>query len=317
MISNIIIFNPISVLDILKLIGGAITIYFLFRRFKTTDDIKKQQDKHFTQDNRFRSFLESTRMLTDKDSTIEAKISALYLLYDVAKDHPEDTERILQILSKQISPLLKFIENEDNSEVISLESLDRKQNIIEWAYQGNDLEKVISNSLTIIKKISLLEKISYLELDNSIIFDLDAKYQKDINNLIKNLRSKDMPTKNLTFLHCNLQSIDFSKINLHYCKFINCNLQSVNFENSNLWGTLFKNSNLKSTNFNNSECEGIEFQDNFNLEKNQIDKMTFLNIDRSNKDALIILSDISNIPELKCFKDVDEYKKWKSDIRTK
>ncbi|MDQ7084438.1 MAG: hypothetical protein Q9M36_05700 [Sulfurovum sp.] len=77
---NIIKFEYILLIDLLKGIAGGIALYLLYLRFKTTDDIKKNQEEQFHLTNQYKNFLETSKLLTDKDSTIEAKISAMYLL---------------------------------------------------------------------------------------------------------------------------------------------------------------------------------------------------------------------------------------------
>jgi len=326
-----------SIIQVFKGIGGAIAIYLVYLRFKTTDDIQKQSAKHFAIDNEFKSFIESTKLLTDKDSSVESKISALYLLYDLSKIHPKKTGRIIQVINKQLEPLFICIENSCVTkkrikkltkykkgikgktlfyeyEYKKLLSLDMNSNsllqtIKEWRYKGNDTEKLISVSLDIIKKITistLQKEKKHIDISNTIIFDIDTTFNKNLK-----FKSVTYPTENLIFFNCIFtDNNDFSKTIYHNCKFINCNLKDVDFSEANLWGTLFSNCNLENVQFNNTECEGVEFKKCNNFKIEQIEMMKFQNKENSNKEYLIIISD-ENL-ELDSFKNEDEYKSWKN-----
>jgi len=107
--------KTVSLELIIQTIGGGIGIYLLYLRFKTTDDMKANQEEQFHLTNQHKNFLETSKMLTDKDSTIEAKVSAMYLLYDYAKHHPDEIEKVYQLLSEYIKPLLNCIEGNCNN----------------------------------------------------------------------------------------------------------------------------------------------------------------------------------------------------------
>jgi hypothetical protein len=328
--------------DIVTIVGGIITIYFVIQKLT-------QHDKHFKQDSNFKNFLEATKMLTDKDSTIEAKISALHLLYDVAKSHPENLDRIIQVINKQIVPLINCLEDNCNQEkysrnkvsqinysfvryrytreekfdyikkdIVSIDLDNRnKRTIKEWQYKGNDTEKLISVSLEILKKIVLnvLPKIdSHIDLSNTILFDLDTDFDKDLK-----FKTKDKPIENLIFLECNLKNIDYREKIYHRASFINCNLQNSDFSEANLWGTLFQKCDLQDVKFNNTECEAVEFKKCKDLTEEQIENMKFAFKNEEEyknksdqKEFLIISSDdINGIDKSKYFQTIDQFNKWK------
>ena len=329
--------KPLTTIEVLKGIGGIIAIYLLYLRFKTTDDIKKQSANHFAIDNEFKSFIESTKLLTNKDSSVESKISALYLLYDLSKIHPKKTARIIQVINKQLEPLFICIESSCDVKkrikklikykkeikgktlfykykyndvlTLNINSSSLLQTIKEWRYKGNDTEKLISVSLDIIKKIAistLQNEKRHIDISNTIIFDIDTTFNKKLK-----FKSMKYPTENLIFLNCIFtDNNDFSKTIYHNCKFINCNLKNVDFSKSNLWGTLFSNCNLENVKFNNAECEGVEFRECKSLKLEQVQTMKFQNKEHSDKEYLIIISD-KNF-EINSFKNEDEYKNWKN-----
>jgi len=280
--------KPISIEFLFNGIAGAIAIYLLYLRFKTTDDIKKNQEKQFHLNNQYKNFLETSKLLTNKDSTIEAKISAMYLLYDYAKNYPEDIEKVYQLLGEYTKPLLKCINNNCNSEkydkikvssntgvlraieykytekkVLDLNVYDEENNLLEiinkWQISGTNTEKEISIALIIIRELStniLPDVNEHIELSNIIIFNLNIDFVK---NKIK-FKSNSKPTYNLIFLNCNLKGIDFSNSKFYYCKFINCDLDKANFSHSCLNKSIFFNSDLKDANFEKVELENIEFE---------------------------------------------------------
>ena len=337
--------KPLLLTQVLSGVGGAIGIYLLYLRFKTTDDIKKQSAKHFAIDNEFKSFIESTKLLTDKESSVEAKISALYLLYDLSKIYPNKTARILQVINKQLEPLFVCIENRCNEKIktkkltkyklkgreksllyeynykdllqLNIDSNSLIQTIKEWRYKGNDTEKLISVSLDIIKKMAITtiqKKKKHIDISNSIIFDIDVLYNRGLK-----FKNEKYPTENLIFLNCVLtDNNDFSKTIYHNCKFINCDLTNANFQNSNLWGSSFINCNLKNTCFEKTECEAVEFKKCINLNKQQIEKMRFNNKTKKTLEYLLILSeDMEEKLELtnkSYFKTFQEYNNWKNNL---
>jgi len=265
LISDITIFmicHNIKITDVIKLLGGAVALYLLYKRFKTTDDIKKNQEKQFHLNNQHKNFLETSKLLTDKDSTIEAKISAMYLLYDYAKNYPQDTEKVYQLLGEYIKPLLKCIDENCNSKkynqikissntgvlraieykytekkVLDLDVYNKENNLLEiinkWQISGTNTEKEISIALIIIRELStniLPDVNKHIELSNIIIFNLNINFVK---NKIK-FKSNYKPTYNLIFLNCNLKNVDFSDSKFYYCKFINCDLDKANFNKTKL-----------------------------------------------------------------------------------
>lgn len=66
-------------------------------------------------------------------------------------------------------------------------------------YKGNSTEMVVANALFILKKIivgdTVLNANIHINISNTIIFDVDTDFDKDVN-----LKSKEKPTEKLNFL---------------------------------------------------------------------------------------------------------------------
>ena len=334
--------DKITTYQAITVIGASVGGYFYYQRNKIFENQLLQKDKQYLSDSQFKNFLEATKMLTDKDATNEAQISALYLLYDVANSHPENLDRIIQVINKQLVPLIlcvndgckhnkynrvfigkkvirysrikrekKIFEYTKNN-IITMDDLYNKHytrtTITQWQYNGNNTEKIIATALYILKRISIkiIQKNDlHIELSNTILFDIDTKFDKNLKFI-----SKEKPTTNLIFLNCNLQSVNFKETKYHTCQFINCDLRESDFSDANLWGSSFINCNLKNVKFDKTECEGIEFKKCDNLLIEQIDKMLFKN-KTDNKPYLFISKDII-IEEIKnkYFENLDDYKKF-------
>lgn len=330
---SIVIFLPSINLDFIKndtfniknlaiSFGGLMTLLIYHIRNQEMHNQTKIQYEIFNQNRHFESFLEATKMLTDEKATIDAKISALYLLYDVAKSHPENLDRIIQVINKQLTPLLNCIEDNCNikpttkklilrekrfspnlrkdifkytkNDVVNININDIKfqKTIKEWQYNGNDTEKLISVSLYILKKIvtNIVPELNrHVELSNTVIFDLDTDFDKNLM-----LKSNSRPIENLIFLNCKLHNIHFQKTIYHQSNFINCDLANSDFTQANLWGALFENCDLKDVKFNQTKCEAVEFKNCENLTKEQIEKMKFKN-KTDEKKYLIILPKNNNL----------------------
>jgi hypothetical protein len=301
---DIVEIKPISIEFLFKGIGSVIGIYLLYLRFKTTDDIKKSHDKQFHLTNQYKNFLETSKLLTDKDSTIEAKISAMYLLYDYAKNYPEEIEKVYQLLSEYIKPLLNCIENncntskyitvKDSLEIeksskkiiysykakknLDLDVYNQDNNLLEiinkWQINGTNTEKEISISLIILRDLTtnISPNINeHIELSNIIIFNLNVDFVED---RIK-FKSIIRPTYNLIFLNCNLKGVDFSNSKFYYCKFINCDLDNASFNNCDLNKSLFFRSDFKNIKFNNVDLRNIEFIECTNRFFKKLNKIKF------------------------------------------
>ena len=270
---NIFKIEKVTIFQLASGIGALIGFYLFYQRNKIFEQQLKQKDEQYTSEMHFKSFLETSTLLTDKDSTVEAKISAMYLLYDIAKKQPHDIERIIQILNKQLTYLFTLIEKDKIS----------KQEIKEWKYKGDDREKIISNSLIILKKIIVnylfltdVQK-NKIDISNSILFDIDLHNYKE-NLYIKKIET---PIENIIFLYAQFYHkkkkyhTEFKKIKIFFSQFIRCDLTKVDFSDSNIWGTSFKESDLKDVNFKNCECESVEFVECKNLFLKQIKDMKF------------------------------------------
>lgn len=347
-------FEQITIFQLISGIGAIIGFYLFYQRNRIFEKQLIQKDEQYHKDSKFKNFLEATKILTDENASAEAKISSMYLLSDVAVAYNDDSERIIQVINKQLTPLVKCIENNCEKNKYKIEPvktiktknylnkisnefeyshkknkileidknlLNTKQTIKEWAYKGNSAEMVISNALYILKKIVvnvLSTTNQHIDISNTILFAIDTDFDKNLK-----FKSKDKPTENLIFLHCKLENVDFSETKYHYCKFINCYLKNCNFTNSNLWGTKFVNCNFKDVKFKDSECEGVEFIDSINLTIEQMKSMKFQNIgkefDGKKLNSLIIYNSENNQKNqlqenINCFTAEDEYKKWKNSF---
>ena len=282
------LFDKTSIELILKSIGFIIATYLLYLRFKTTDDMKKNQEEQFHLTNQYSHFLETSKLLTDKDSTIEAKISAMYLLYDYAKNHPQEVEKVYQLLSEYIKPLLNCIDDNCNTkkytkvqDSLEVESRVRKvtykygrkkvldfkitdenvKKITSWQMTGTDTEKLVSIALIMIRDITMniLPKLKeHIELSNIIIFNFNIYYAEKESDI--KFQSKARPTYLLVFLDCNLKGVDFSESKFYYCKFINCDLDRANFNGCDLKETKFIVSDLSDTQFDNCKLDRTTFE---------------------------------------------------------
>lgn len=290
--------KDITVVQLFKGVASLIAGWLLYLRFKTTDEMKKNQEEQFHLSNQYNHFLETNKLLTNKDSTIEAKISAIYLLYDYTKNYPQEVEKVYQLLSEYIKPLLncidgncnhiKYTKIQDSLEVknraktITYKYSNKKvlnfdidnelsiKTITSWQINGTETEKLVSIALIIIRDITvntLPKVIEQIDLSNLIIFNFNVNHIKD-NNIIK-FKSIIKPTYSLVFLDCNLKNVDFSKSKFYYCKFINCDLDNANFNGCDLKKTIFIKSDLKDANFETVELENIEFKNCSNEPSNE------------------------------------------------
>jgi len=284
----------ITIIQAFKGMAAVIAGWLLYLRFKTTDDMKRNQEEQFHLTNQYGHFLETSKLLTAKDSTIEAKISAMYLLYDYAKNHPQEVEKVYQLLSEYIKPLLNCIDGNCNhlkytkvQDSVEVESLSQKitfkykenkvlnfdikdnnsrERITSWQKSGSQTEKLTSIALIILRDMTmniLPETIKHIELSNIIIFYLKID-SVEIKSKIK-FKSILRPTYSLVFLDCNLKGIDFSESKFYYCKFINCDLDDANFDNCDLYKTEFINCDLKNARFHNVCISNVSFQDCINI----------------------------------------------------
>ena len=340
-------FEQITLYQLFSGIGVLIGFYLFYKRNVVFEKQLMQKDKQYSEESQFKNFLDSTKILTDKDSTSEAKIASLYLLYDTSKRHNDNVSRVMQIINKQISPLINCLENNCNKQkrtqklvstkkfsfpykienkyiytyndmldIYDINDRKLKRIIKEWQYNGNDTEKLISVSLTILKKIFLkIEPHNQVDLSNTVLFDLDTDYEEDDIKIPKNKR----PVENIIFLNCKLHKVNFSEVVYHQASFINCDLKDCDFKNAVLWGALFDNCNLQGVKFNNTECEATEFKKCNNLTLEQIKQMKFKYKDneeyknkRDKKEYLIILENgLEGLTEDKYFTTVDEFIKWR------
>lgn len=337
-------FKPITLYQLFSGFGVLVGFYLFYKRNIVFEKQLVQKDEQYIKENQFKSFIDSTKLLTYKDSTNGAKISALYLLYDTAEQHKNNISRIIQVINKQITPLINHLEGKHykptsspklsskkqylypykiikeytyrHNDTISLDINDEKSRKIikEWQYNGNDTEQLISVSLSILKKIflNISENNEAVDLSNTILFDLDSDYDKDEIKIPKIKK----PIENIIFLNCKLHEVDFSEIIYHQASFINCDLKDCNFAKATLWGALFQNCNLKNVNFNNTECEATEFKNCTNLASNQLKLMNFKYLEENkrndDKKYLIIYDkDFNEISKKEYFTSLDEFNKWR------
>lgn len=334
-------FEQITIFQLTSAIGAFIGFYLFYHRNRIFEKQLIQKDIQYSKDAQFKNFLEATKMLTDKDSTVDAKISSLYLLYDVAKSHPENIDRIIQVINKQLTPLFNCIENNCNSKKytkklssvemnyypkrkkqiyeytnneninIDLSLPEAQRTIKEWKYKGNDTEKLISIALHILKRIILkiLPKVKYhVDLSHTIIFDIDTDFDTDLKFI-----SIERPTENLVFLCCKLHKVSFKNTIYHQASFIDCMLEKSNFSKANLWGALFERCDLKNVKFDKAECEAVQFTKCTFFTIKQIEKMKFKNKNENEKIKypIILSEEIDVIAKGTYFKTLKEFNKWR------
>jgi len=289
-------------LTIFSGIGGIIGLLLFYHRNKVMQRQVETQYQIFLGSREFDNFLEATKLLTNKDSTIESKISAIYLLYDIAKNHSENLDRVIQILNKQLIPLIKCLEDDCNNKKITkkidyhLQKLGQKnikkvnyiyndtinidykdvsikRTIKEWQFNGNEIEKLVSVALKVLKNIVIeivLKQDKHIDISNAILFDINSDFDKNLK-----FKSIQKPTEYLSFLNCKLNNVFFKNTIYYYAHFIHCDLKNSDFSNANLWGSEFINCNLEGVKFKNTECEGVIFDNCQNFTIEQIETMKF------------------------------------------
>ena len=272
--------------------GGLMTLLFYQWRNQATEKQTKTQYETFNQDKQFSNYLEATKLLTDKKSTPDAKIAAMFSLAGVARDHSKDVGRIVQVINQELIPLINCVNakyeksNLSNGKVIELvlQHTEEDRKIIkEWRHNGDDNERIFSTALYVIRKIilGLQSSNTNVDISNTIIFDVDTDFYEEAIKIdtLFSVVGKERPVENLTFFHCKLEKIDIIKeARYHFCQFINCNLTKANFNKANLWGTVFINCDLEGVKFEDTECEGIEFKKCKNLSLKQLKQMKFENL---------------------------------------
>ena len=85
------------------------TLLLYQRRNQAIEKQTKTQYETFNKDKQFSNYLEATKLLTDKKSTPDAKIAAMFSLAGVAKDHPKDVGRIIQVINQELIPLINCV----------------------------------------------------------------------------------------------------------------------------------------------------------------------------------------------------------------
>ena len=274
--------------------GGLMTLLFYQWRNQAIEEQTKTQYETFNKDKQFSNYLEATKLLTDEKSTPDAKIAAMFSLAGVAKDHPKDVGRIVQVINQELIPLINCVnakyEKNNSSKSngkVRLQHTEKDRKIIkEWRYNGDDNEKIFSTALYIIRKIilGLQSSNTNVDISNTIIFDVDTDFDKKAIGTLFSGVGKERPVENLIFFHCKLEKIICVEDAVyHTCKFIFCELKEANFKNVNLWGTVFINCDLEGVKFEDTECEGIEFKKCKNLTLEQLKQMKFKKIIDFNK----------------------------------
>ncbi|NPA72774.1 MAG: pentapeptide repeat-containing protein [Gammaproteobacteria bacterium] len=254
------------------LIGGIVGLFLFEKRNNAMLRNTKVLEENQIKESHFMHFNSATKMLTDKDATLESKISALYLLYDVGKAFDESLGRVLQVINQSLKPFKKNIDYqmdyEDNPESITLSSdlvmdvvlkePDYKRKINEWVIKGSDIQQLVISALQIQKKIFqrqlVLGSLDEADMSNCIFFDIDSSFCE-----VKKL-SLNNPQKNIVFLGCDLTGFDFSSNRLHIATFIDCDLTKCDFKRADLWGSIFFNCRLKETDFSGSYLGHVVFR---------------------------------------------------------
>jgi len=294
--------------NIVTSLGVLIGLFVAQLRNEAMTKQTKSQYALFNADKQFSNYLEATNLLTNKDSTVEAKIAALFSLADVAREHDGHIDRIIQVINKELIPLIKAIESNADTKtytsklkekyvvkklasvkkethvfdctknkLISIGSFEKSRKIIKgWQYNGNEAERIVSVALYVIRKITLEVKEAKFDFSNTVFFDFNNDFNKNI--IKKKFIRESRYIENAIFIDCKLMDFNFKKTNFHFCKFINCNLKDAEFNDANLWGTSFENCNIEKIKFTECECEGVIFKDCKKLTIKQLDSMLHRNI---------------------------------------
>lgn len=196
-------------------------IFVIIQMSALNEQVNKQEEQYH-KDSEFKNFLEATKILTCEENkyNANAQISAMYLLYDLAKKYPVNSlEKVIKVLNRYAIAVYAEIEKLDGG--------NRKITINEWKEHGKRPQQVASTALELNKKLFVyaLEHKIQINLSDVIIFDLDV--EKDLNNSFKlsNLFFYEISvfkapkiklklfkvikhSPRITFLCCNLSSYD-------------------------------------------------------------------------------------------------------------
>ena len=292
------------------------------------------QEQQYHKDSEFKNFLEATKILTsaENENNMIAQISAMFLLYDFAKNYPKNIEKVIQVLNRFPTPFFyPEIQCKD------------KRVISEWKENGSPDEQVASVALELIKKLFAyaIENKCAINLSGVILFNFDIDVDVKTKTHIK---LSDISTKldKTIFLLCNFSNnvsskkkIYFStakksviqtysvsntgKLDISLSTFVSCDLTYCDFSYSNLWGSQFEKCILTKTQFNQAECEGVDVI-NSEITVDQIKSMLF--ISRNEGDFFEFSEECTREQQLEygiiydknpaCFKDWDEYNEFKS-----
>lgn len=285
------------------------------------EQVQNEKDRH-NKDSEFKNFLEATKMLTSSKNkkNTEAQISAMYLLYDFAKNYPENNlEKVMKILNRYVTPIYK------NSRIITnfkITSSDRKpitdrELINSWRETGSSEQQIASIALELNKKLFVYalqhnDEVDNINLSGIVIFDLDIEvdFEKKYKIFSKKYQLSEIinSSEEMIFLFCNFKpqkfffgkkkkEIAFStkklffsnkstagRMNISRSKFINCDLSGCNFSYSNLWGVIFEECTLVDTKFKKAECEAVQFLGKTKIKLDQIKRMLFIDKDKYPKE---------------------------------
>lgn len=250
-------------------------ILFVHRNQAMIENTKILEDNQL-RESHFVHFNSATKMLTDKDATLDAKISALYQLYDVGKSFEKSLGRVLQVINQPLTPLNKNIDKqlelfEEGEELEKLKFLTLSPNLTfknlyhlkqrdlkEWVIKGNEQERLMMSALKIQKKIfetQLIKKdMKKVDFSHCIFFGIDSIDKG--NCLFSTQRSEYV-----TFLNCTFNEFSFENTKLHLAQFINCSFTSGKlFLNADLWGATFLNCDFDGKAlFNKAYCGSMRF----------------------------------------------------------
>jgi hypothetical protein len=288
--------QQIDFIQIIVFTGSVVTALLLFLRYYAMLKQATIQRDIFLDNSHFDHFQKATQMFFDEKSTIDAKISSAYLLYDVYKLHPGSADRIIQVINKQLIPFLKCLENRkycSKSQKIKLVSINTIQQpkqskkikvikdvkkindaislyfsdknnkelreiVKKWSINGNDTERLIATSLEIIKKIIIHS--SSLPLNYfKINFSNSVLFDLDIEYSNFCFSNNKTPLENIVFLECYF----YAKYTSSSFSSIDCDCLSyqkiVSFENSIYYNSKFIQCWLNKAIFDDANLWGCSF----------------------------------------------------------
>ena len=232
---------------------------------KDSEQNKKDIEKKITSDQRD---LAVQQINSDNPST---RLNGIFNLERVAKEHEEEGERIMQILSTRIRELAPRDIEKEKQTVLGI------QKISLWAQPQNRREdiEVIIKALSRIRGLYLDKKyitcnLQGTDLSGLLLFGVNLS-NFDLSNA--NLNSTRLLGSNLAGVYIfssNLVGASLSSVSLVGASLISCNLTGLSLFSTNLDGARFIGSNFTDASLNKSNISNADFENAKYLTSEQI-----------------------------------------------